>query len=437
MQVLSLRGEVGVKRDTATDDTFDAISAPLTLSRRDEVQTRAGAAVVQLPSGMVLELADDTLVSLIGGNGVDAFLARGSVRITPGPGSEVHPVQVVTPAGRVTVRTWDARIRVEDKTAYVMVYEGSANLWGKGAVVVRSGQTAQMVKGGVPGKPHALLEAPRWTGGDALFLHGDKPPYVVLRWQAVTGAARYLIELTPADGHPPLHLFADGGKTSAESRDLPLGSFTARAYAVDAAFVPGVASEPRRIVVAGLVGLGPTGVVTVAAGTSPRVTPPLGLAATVLCDGEAIGEAGLRAGTHRLQITVAGLSTEITAIVPAAREERSPNDTPAVADAPPAEDAPPKGEAPDQKAGAAARCPDPVAQGQADPAGPADAPPEGPRRPRRPIAGAPAGGAGPPDLGRPAFLTGGAAPAAGGSRVISPPDISRPPWLVRPSAPSR
>lgn len=398
VRLSDFRGEVRVKRAAPDDKDFQPVGAAGPLGRRDEIETRAGVAEIILDPGRVVELAPGSLMAIIANpSGADAFLARGSLRVRAGDGqAQPRPLQLATGAGRLTLRSRDARVRVSGDapavTLAVSLYDGSATLAGRTpgaqAVALRAGQAGQVSAAGAAAPPQPLLPEPAWAVPDGLYLRGDAPPLVVLRWQAVPGAARYRVEISRTDGHPHESLEVDG--TSVEVRDLPLGSYLGRVAALSSDNVQGALNAPRRILVAGMAGLGPTGV-AVLQGTLPRVQPPPGLSAELRADGEAVPDLGLGPGPHRLQVTIAGLIAEVAVTVPPPGGApplltRDPDAAPLVRRAsPPA----PAWTRP-RPAGA------PGLAGQLDPAGPPDR----------------------PDLSRPSFLGTGA--GAGRGAVAEP-----------------
>ncbi|MCS6914676.1 MAG: FecR domain-containing protein [Myxococcales bacterium] len=310
-RLLAVQGEVRIKR-YPTDSTVPA-AAPLPLSWRDEVETLGGRAEVELENGMVTEMGENTLVAIIGRDrGLDLYLARGSLHVRPGPSGQVHSVHVASGAGRMSLRGRDVQVRADATTATIHVIDGTATIWGPGGMVVRSGQVVGLARGAAP----QVLPAPSsprppaWVTGDGLYLGGEQGGTVVLRWQAVPGAVRYLVELVRTDeqGAPPQVVESEA--LQVELSAVRPGTYEARVSSVDGQGQRSAASEPRRVVVAGIAGLGPTGLV-LPAGTLPRVFTPTGAGATLQVDGVPLTVRGVPAGGHRLRVTVAGLSAEV------------------------------------------------------------------------------------------------------------------------------
>lgn len=331
-QLLTLRGEVRLKR--YPQDSFEPAPGPVTLARRDEIETRAGGAEIEIENGMVVELGEGTIIAVIGrDSGTDLFFLRGTLRARPGArlkAGEIHSVQIITPAGRMTLRGRDVRLRSEGTQTTVQVFDGLANVWGRGGVVLRSGQMSLVEKGQPPSAPRPLQGgAPAWASEAALHLGGELPPVVVLRWQPVPGAARYRLELTRSDepGHPPVVLETEA--TRAELRDLRVGAYQARVAAQDEKGAYGEAGEARRVIVAGVAGLS-GGALPLAPSALPRILTPTGLPAAVQVDGAPLGLRGVAPGEHRFQISIGGLSAEVAArVVPAPRSAPRPGAGPA------------------------------------------------------------------------------------------------------------
>lgn len=244
-RLVAIRGEVLVKR--APGDNFEPATVPLGLGRRDEVETRDGAAQILLSSGMFIDLSERTLTALIGGSSdIDAYLAHGTLTSHPAKGGEVHSVQIACSAGRVTLRGKSTRIRLDGDSAAVMVYDGGANVWGRGAVTITGGQMTLLRKGAAPTPPRALAAAPAWKPGPAEAI--TLPTDGELHWQALPSAARYRLELTFEDEPLPLGIETDVPR--AELRGLRPGSYIAQLFAIEASGALGEGSEPRRLVLA-------------------------------------------------------------------------------------------------------------------------------------------------------------------------------------------
>jgi hypothetical protein len=334
-QLIQIQGEVRLRHAVQKEAPFEPASAPLLLQRRDEIETGAGSAEVVTERGMRIELAPGTLVAVIGAeSGVDMYLARGALRLRgapPRPGQGPAPsAQIVTAAGRLTARGQDVRVRIEGDRALVAVHEGQAGLWGKGAVILRSGQTAALVKGAAPTPPQPLqaesaaaaaapasAPAPSWISGDALYLHGARPAKVTLRWQPVPGAVGYHVELSRTDvqARPPPIIAVDTAATEVELPAVPVGAYAARVAARMAGGQLGPAGEARRVVVLALLGLSPAG--TLQAGSLPRLSTPEGTAVIVQVGGEAVRLTGLVPGTQKIQVQVGALLAEaVIEVVP-------------------------------------------------------------------------------------------------------------------------
>lgn len=321
-RLVQVKGEVRFRHGVQRDTPFEPATAPLLLSRRDEIETGAGSAEVLTERGMLIELGPGTLVAIIGAeSGVDLYLARGALRLRGAPRKGAAPstqpsTQIVAAAGRLTARGQDVRVRVEGDRAVVAVHDGQAGLWGKGAVILRGGQTAALVKGAAPTPAQPLeaaaAQAPIWSSGDVLSLHGARPAKGALRWQPVEGAAGYRVELsrTDAAAPPPAPIVIETAAPEVELPALPVGAYAAR---VSARLEGGRLSPPgeaRRVVVLALLGLSPAG--TLPAGTLPRLATPEGTAASVLVGGEPVRLTGLMPGVQKIQVQVGALSAETT-----------------------------------------------------------------------------------------------------------------------------
>lgn len=178
-------GDVLLRR-AASDKTGPA-PAQTPLARRDEIETRAGSAMIELGSGMVLDLGPDTLVAVIGGAGVvDCFLLRGTASVRAPFG--LAPLQIATPSGRIDLRSRDARVRIDKDLTRIEIVEGSAEFVGRGQrTQIPAGQVLEVREGAPAGVPQPLPAPPPVpslnavaTGGastgTAPVLEGTLPP---------------------------------------------------------------------------------------------------------------------------------------------------------------------------------------------------------------------------------------------------------------------
>jgi hypothetical protein len=321
MKLTASRGEVLRRRVGGQEEPLPA-PLPLALARNEEVIVRSGAAELSLDSGMQILVPEGSAVSVLGVSSIG--LVRGEIQIVPRPGKEPRPLYVQGPPGSFPLKVRDALVRLDGDALVVMVYDGLARpgsptiSWGP---AVNTGQGARWVKGGPPPPAKSLLAAPAWSTTAELFLQGQGPLEFSTRWQPVSGAQRYRLELLRSDGDsPPIVVMTSevaAPRTSRELRGIEVGSYLLRVSAIDDLGAIGVPSVPRRLFVAQVPSLEPDGVVRLEAGSQPLLRAPAGQPATVLVDGEAPPAAGVAPGTHRLRVVVGGLSAEAPLVVAA------------------------------------------------------------------------------------------------------------------------
>ena len=347
MRLTATRGEVLRRHGTAEEPA----AAPLALGRGDELAVRSGAAELSLDSGMQLLIPEGSVVSVLGVSSV--ALLRGELQLVPKPGKEPRPVYVQGPPGSFPLKVRDALVRLDGDALVVMVYDGVARpgsptiSWGP---AVNTGQGARWLKGGPPPPAKSLLAAPAWPATAELFLQGHTPLEFITRWQPVSGALRYRIEVLRSDGDTPPVVVASSEvaapRTSRELRGLEPGTYLLRVSAIDDLGAIGVPSVPRRLLVAQVMNLEADGVVHLKAGSQPQVRSPAGQLATVLIDGETPAAAGPAPGPHRLRVTIGGISAEAPLVVDARAAAAGGNETasppPSVRPAPLIETPPPR-----------------------------------------------------------------------------------------------
>lgn len=311
--IMGLHGEAYYNRGgEAGAEPLRIVQVPLA---RDEISTRAGTVDLVMQRATYVQLAPNSLISLLAPDSI--YLARGEVVIQSAPGTAGNLGYVVTPCGRSQLRVKNARIRVDGNATVIDVLDGTARLGNilTGTTNVGPGQVARCVKGEPLSPAQSQLAAPQWLKSPDLYLTGESPRDVQLTWQAVSSAKSYRLDLFRLDssGTPRWHKSQDlsANSTSLELSGLEVGSYHASLFAVDGLGGLGQASTPLRFFVARVVGLQATGGVQLPLGTPPVVRLPSGTSASYLIDGEAPTSAALKPGSHRLKVMVAGLSAEV------------------------------------------------------------------------------------------------------------------------------
>jgi hypothetical protein len=322
MKLTAARGDVVRRRPGSPDEPVAAAALPLLLGRGEEVAVRTGAAELSLDSGMQILLPAGSAATVLGPASVG--LLRGELQLMPRPGKEPRPLYVQGPPGGFPLKVREATVHLDGDALVVMVYDGVARPGSPtiaAGPAVNTGQAARWNKGGPPPLARALLPAPQWSTTAELFLQSPTLLEIPTRWQPVSGAQKYRLEVLRSDGDNPAQLVATSevaaSSTSLSLRGLDTGSYLTRVAAIDEIGAVGVTSVPRQLLVAQVPSLEPDGIVRQEAGSQPQVIAPPGQLATVLVDGEAPAPAGLVAGTHRLRIDMGGLSAEAPLVVQA------------------------------------------------------------------------------------------------------------------------
>lgn len=347
MRLARTRGDVQVRpAASAADEAAGAL--PRQLAKGAVISVRSGEAELWLEGGGLLTLPADSQVEVIGIASVT--LQRGELGVGVQPGREPKPIYIYGPPGSFPIKARDARVRLDGESLVITVADGLARLgsptilWG---AAVKSGEAARWDKG-APARPaHPLLPAPTWSGADEeLFLTGSAESAasleITLRWQPLPTAQRYRVELVRTD----LNAASAGAAAAARSvnevtapttelmlRGLDIGSYQVRLTAIDDYGAPGATSAPHRLVVAQLAGLASDGTVQLDAGQEPQLTAPAGQPVALLVDG-APPAGRIAGGRHRLQVTIGGVSTEVT-LIAQARPSASSTPEPLVVTPPP------------------------------------------------------------------------------------------------------
>ncbi|MFO0574957.1 MAG: fibronectin type III domain-containing protein [Polyangia bacterium] len=347
MRLVRTRGDVQIRpAASATDEAAGAL--PRELTKGDVLSVRSGEAELWLEGGGLLTLTADSQVEATGIASIT--LQRGELGVGVQPGREPKPIYIYGPPGSFPIKARDARVRLDGESLVITVADGLARLgspsilWG---AAVKSGEAARWDKGAPPRPAHPLLPAPTWSGAsEELFLTGSAESAgsleITLRWQPLPTAQRYRVELVRTD----VNAASAGAAAAARSvnevaapttelmlRGLDIGNYQVRVTALDDYGAPGATSAPHRLVVAQLAGLASDGTVQLEAGQEPQLSAPVGLPVGLLVDG-APPTGGLAEGRHKLQVTVGGVSTEVT-LVAQARPIASSTPEPLVTPPPP------------------------------------------------------------------------------------------------------
>jgi hypothetical protein len=230
------------------------------LKQRDALRTyERSSADLAFDDGSRLVVTEQSLVFLREeGKRLTGSVARRPVEIVSGqadldsrPKPGAHPdIEIVIGGARTRPNvgedgTAQARARKDaGGDAQVMVYGGSADLEAAGQrIEVASGMGSTIPKGGPPGAPERLLPAPKALSPapDALVDHSN--PRIV--WQAVAGAASYVVEVCrdPACGE----LLARAARltgTRWQADGLPMGRLYYRVTAVSPSGLDGFPAKP-------------------------------------------------------------------------------------------------------------------------------------------------------------------------------------------------
>lgn len=321
LRILAQHGEVHINKG-GRESAPEPLLPTAVLSQRDELSTGQGAIELASPAGIDLRLGSDSLLVLLGSNAV--YLARGELTVSthPGPGKSPPGLAVATPCGRVPLKVRKGRVRVDGNAAIVSVYDGFAFLGGypPAGITVTPGHSNRCTKGEPFPAARPLLPAPLWAGDDELFLVGDggSPTEVTLKWQLVAAAMRYRMDLFRIEGEAEVPVSSSevpATRPQIDLRELEVGSYVARLYAIDENGALGEESLPHRFLLMRIGGLGMDGTIRTEAGSMPRVSGPPGVAMVVLLDGSAPVAEAPAPGTHKLRVMAGGLSAEAPMVV--------------------------------------------------------------------------------------------------------------------------
>jgi hypothetical protein len=182
--------------------------------------------------------------------GADLEARKGS---SPGPDVEIL-IGGVRAAAAVAPGATRSRSRVrrpEAGGANVMVYEGSADVAAGGATVaVPEGMGTVAPVSGPPSPPEPLLEAPQALAPQAAAQLGCVNPR--LRWQPVTGASGYAVEVCRDQRCAELVELARGlSATAYRAQALPVGPLFWRVTAIAASGLDGYPSTTRPLTITG------------------------------------------------------------------------------------------------------------------------------------------------------------------------------------------
>ena len=255
-RILSLSGQVHNR--PAPIDWADARRQDL-LVERDGLRTfKSSSSALQFPDGSSLVVSESSLVfmrragrSLLGVEERQVEIVQGQADLKSlDAGASKTDIEIVVGNALAKPRAAgksgevQARARIEESGgAAVMMYEGEGDVEAGGEkVVVERGMGTAVPVAGPPAPPEKLLEAPtpkqpepasRWDFPDPVF-----------SWEAVPGAAAYVVEVCSDSGCRNLvHRVA--GLTSSEWRaqPLPVADLFWRVNAVSASGLDGYPSD--------------------------------------------------------------------------------------------------------------------------------------------------------------------------------------------------
>ncbi len=237
---------VGTKAASAADVTF-----------RDETQVKLG-------EHSLVVILGDTNARAAPVSGAELTLVTGGLRARLGElaGESPAPARVTTDSGVVAMKDGEAQVTSDEvKTTRVAVYRGGSSLTAqKKTVDVNDGFGSKAVKGRPPTPPAPLPPAPEWTTAAASVVLSHAPAEVAFAFQpsgsAGPAAAEWHVQLARdaafddllVDRRTPI------GVRMVEAKNLPPGTYFARASAIDADRFEGKWSAVARTTV-GRIGL--------------------------------------------------------------------------------------------------------------------------------------------------------------------------------------
>jgi hypothetical protein len=238
------------------------------LKQRDALRTyERSSADLAFDDGSSLVVTEQSLVFLREeGKRLTGSLERRPVEIVSGqadldsrpkPGARPD-IEIIVGGARTRPNVGeDGRARARARTAtsgdaQVMVYGGSAELEAAGhKVEVASGMGSSIPKNGPPGAPEPLLPAPKTLSPAPEALVDHSNPRIV--WQAVAGAAAYVVEVCrDASCGQLLARAARVRDTRWQADGLPMGRLYYRVTAVSLSGLDGFPAQPVPFVVESL-----------------------------------------------------------------------------------------------------------------------------------------------------------------------------------------
>lgn len=238
VQILRLHGTALAGRD---ENKLEARRPGAGLSVRDVFVTRSGGALLSFPDAGTVQLFADSMIRILPATAKGVFalqLVRGRAFVETLPSGNGIEL-VVDPDGRLDVQPAsraDVSLSTDKWTA--AIYDGKAELAVKDATVAVDAGNGVSGQGAAAQTPRPLLPAPRATSTFGKALDGE------LKWEAVTGAARYRVEVAH-DASFGASTFAQTSSTASAAVDPAVGSgrFFFRVVALDEADIPGAPSK--------------------------------------------------------------------------------------------------------------------------------------------------------------------------------------------------
>ncbi len=258
------RGQVEVRKPGKAEWTPGAPGQGLFRSWRVGTRKQSSARVLFADASMI-ELREDTVVVIFGGSSTTrkisrTTLERGALRSRLALLDGKPRLTVKTPAGTAELTDGSSVIDVDaaGETKLANHTGRSAKLAGRTgrAVVVGAGYGSKVAPGKPPAPPTPLPPPPSWVEPAGLMLGWDGDPIPVRgEWTPVARASKYRLEIVRTDAPDAIEarLEVPASILRLDASNLPVADYEIRVATVDEQGLEGVASEPRRVRVVGLV----------------------------------------------------------------------------------------------------------------------------------------------------------------------------------------